>query len=364
MAVIAVSYLRHVRFSERDQAVTLQQSKITETRFNDSWPEFVADFLQTAVYPKPSSNKFECYGWTPTVFAKGLNKYGQEGHWRVAANGGDELSLFVADLDNHTAGRAMIDIDTLEAFFRHLGLSFVLYTSFTHTPEKHKVRIVTPVTRYLTPDEAFRVGLWFNAALDYQLDGAIYDQGDYLYGPPLGSDIRTSVTGAALDVDHYLTLTEGLDEEARGSWKRGEGNNGATITPEQYAHAMKMAAMEEPSRDDVSIHNPAIFPARWRTLLTELYQGGSRSRTLRGLCAKAWVRSQGSLTKGDLWTLYREMDAEIGGYCLRKYGFQACDRDIKSAMEAVGSNLTQPRQGEDQNTRLQKEMARLAKRRA
>lgn len=337
--MIAVSYLRHVRFSEREQAVTLQQSKITETRFNDSWPEFVADFLQTAVYPKPSSNKFECYGWTPTLFEEGLNKYGQNGHWRLAAYGGDELSLFVADLDNHTAGRSMIDIDALEAFLRHLGLSFVLYTSFTHTPEKHKVRVVTPVTRYLTPDEAFRVGLWFNAALDYQLDGAIYDQADYLYGPPLGSDIRTNVTGAALDVDHYLTLTEGLDEEARGSWKRGEGNNGATITPEQYAHAMKMAAMEEPSRDDVSIHNPAIFAPRWLTLLSSLYQGGSRSRTLRGLCAKAWVRSQGSLTKGDLWTLYREMDATLGGYCVRKYGFRECDRDIRSAMEAVGSSI-------------------------
>lgn len=334
--MIAVSYLRHVRFSDRDQAVTLQQSKITESRFNDSWPEFVDDFCATAIYPKPSSNKFECYGWTPTLFDKGVNKYGQTGHWRLAAYGGDELSLFVADLDNHHHDRSMIEIDKLETFLRHLGLSFVLYTSFTHKPDRHKVRIVTPVTRYLTPDEAFKVFTWFNAALDYQLDGSIYDQADYLYGPPIQSDIRVERHGQSLDVDRYLTLADELDEEAKTFVKRGAGNNGATLTPEQLAHAMKMAAIQTPSRQDVSINNPAIFAPAWKVLLNDLYLEGSRSRTIRGLLAKAWVRSQSTLTKGDLWTLFREMDATFGGYCLRTYGFRECERTIESAMEAVG----------------------------
>lgn len=222
---------------------------------------------------------------------------------------------------------------------------------------------MTPVSRLLTPDEAFAVFTWFNHALDYQLDGSIYDQGDYLYGPPMESDVRVNLDGEALDVDAYLTLADGLDEEAKTFVKRGAGNNGALITPEQLAHAMKMATAE-PSREDVSMDNPAIFPTAWKTLLADLYQGGSKSRTLRALCAKAWVRSQGSLTKGDLWTLYREMDASLGGYCLRTYGFQACDRDIRSAMEAVGTASTEPRQTEaaQHNERLEKEMARLARR--
>jgi len=351
--MIAVSYLRNVYFSKKLDRMTLQQSKITESRFSETWPEFVKDFLAPAVYPKSSASKYECYGWTPTLFAHGVNKYGEEGHWRLAAHGGDELSLFIADMDNQFVDRSMIEIEALEAFLRHLGLSFVLYTSFTHKPDRHKVRIVTPVTRYLTPDEAFKIFTWFNAALDYQLDGSIYDQGDFLYGPPLESDVRVELTGKPLDVDHYLSLADGLDEEAKNFVKRGVGNHGVHASPEQVAHALKMASIQEPSRDDVSIDNPAIFPPAWKTLLADLYMGGSRSRTLRGLCAKAWVRAQGSLTKGDLWTLYREMDATLGGYCLRTYGFQACDRDIRSAMEAVGSSI-----GEDQAARE----ARLAKR--
>ena len=344
--MIAVSYLRKTGWSDRDQAVTLKQSTITDTVFNETWPEFVEDFLKLAVYPKPSSNKFECYGWTPTLFEQGVNKYGQEGHWRLAAYGGDELSLFVGDMDNQFPTHTMITIDKLEAFLRHLGLSFVLYTSFTHKAERHKVRFVVPVTRYLTPDEAFKVFTWFNAALDYQLDGAIYDQADYLYGPPMESDIRVERNGATLDVDNYLALAESLDDQAKNFVKRGCGNNGQFATAEQIAHSLKMASMEEASREDVSINNPAIFAPRWKVLLNDLYMGGSRSRTLRGLCAKAWVRSGSSLTKGDLWTLFREMDATLGGYCLKTYGFRECDRSIKSAMEAVGAAPDPTRESE------------------
>lgn len=351
--MIATTYLRKVGWSDRDQAIVLKQSTITDIRFNADWSEFVDDFLKLAVYPKPSSNKFECYGWTPTLFEEGVNKYGQHGHWRLAAYGGDELSLFVADMDNQFAEREMIPIDALEAFLGSLGLSFMLYTSWTHKPDRHKVRIVVPVTRYLTPDEAFKVFTWFNHALDYQLDGSIYDQADYLYGPPMESDIRVERSGQPLDVDHYLPLADQLPEEAKTFVKRGAGTNGASLTPEQFAHALKMASIQEPSRDDVSMDNPAIFKPEWKELLANLYQGGSRSRTIRGLLAKTWVRSGSSLTKGDLWTLFREMDATFGGHCLKTYGFGECDRTIASAMEAVGT----PRIPEDDpahNERLMK----------
>jgi len=364
--MIAVSYLREVYFSKRLDRTTLHQSKITDWRFNDSWPEFVSDFLQTATYPKPSSSKYECYGWTPTVFSPSTNDRGEEGVWRDSRFVHDHLTLFIADMDNQFADREMIPLEVLEAFLTSLGLSFCLYTSFTHKAERHKVRIIAPVTRPLTPDEAFRVFTWFNHALDYQLDGSVYDPGDHLYGPIQGSDVRVKLDGEALDVDHFLTLADGLDEEAKTFVKRGGGNNGAAMTPEQVAHALKMASNQSTSRDDVSISNPAIFAPAWKGLLDTLYMGGSKSRTLRALCAKAWVRSQGSLTKGDLWTLYREMDACFGGYCVRQYGFQACDRDISSAMQAVGSDIfePQPTKEEQNNQRLQKEMARLARRRA
>lgn len=176
--MIAVSYLREVYFSKRLDRTTLHQSKITDWRFNDSWPEFVSDFLQTATYPKPSSSKYECFGWTPTVFRPSTNDRGEEGVWRDSRLVHDHLTLFIADMDNQFADREMIPLDVLEAFLTSLGLSFVLYTSFTHKADRHKVRIIAPVSRPLTPAEAFKVFTWFNHALDYQLDGSVYDPGD------------------------------------------------------------------------------------------------------------------------------------------------------------------------------------------
>lgn len=365
--MINVSYLREVYFSKRLDRMTLHQSKITDWRVDQTWPEFVTDFLATATYPKPSSSKYECYGWTPTVFMPSVNDRGEEGVWRDSRFVDDHVTLFIADMDNQHADRTTITMDDLEALLRHLNLNHVLYASFTNTPERPKVRIVTPISRPMTPDEAFKVFTWFNAALDYQLDGAVMDPGDHLYGPPQGVEVRTETTLDVLDVDHFLPLADGLDDEAKTFVKRGGGNHSAKATPEQIAQAIKMASIQEPSREDISIDNPAVFAPAWKTLLADLYMGGSRSRTLRGLSAKAWVKGQGNLTKGDLWTLYREMDATMGGYCLRKYGFQACDRDIVSAMSAIGtSNIIEPQQSEAEqnNQRLQKEMARLAKRRA
>ncbi|MGQ2972039.1 MAG: hypothetical protein ACT6QM_05890 [Brevundimonas mediterranea] len=367
--MINVSYLRDVYFSKRLDRMTLHQSKITDWRVDQTWPEFVTDFLATATYPKPSASKYECFGWTPTVFFPSINDRGEEGVWRDSRFVDDHVTLFIADMDNQHADRTMIDMDDLDYLLRSLGLNHVLYASFTNTPERPKVRIVCPITRPMTPDEAFKVFTWFNHALDYQLDGAVMDPGDHLYGPPQGVEVRTETALGVLDVDHFLTLADGLSEEAKTFVKRGGGNHSARATPEQVAQAMRMAAIQEPSREDISIDNPAVFSPSWKTLLDECYMGGSKSRTLRGLCAKAWVKGQGNLTKGDLWTLYREMDATMGGYCLRKYGFAACDRDIVSAMSAIGSDttITDPDQArverdKEHNARLEKEMARLARR--
>lgn len=361
--MIVASHLRKVFNNQKTGMPSLWQSKITDVSRSETWPDFVEDFINLAVYPKPSSNKFECYGWTPALFTEGPNKKGEQGHWRLGALGGEELSLFVADLDNQFTDRVMIDIDALEGFLKSLGLSYLLYTSFTHTEQRHKVRIITPVTRFLTPDEAFKVFTWFNAAFDYQLDGSIYDQADYLYGPPLNSEMRLELHGQPLDVDAYLTLADGLDEEAKNFVPRGSNNHRFEPTPEQIEQAIRMAAINEPSEQDVSIHNAKFFNAHWIDLLHARYLELSRSRSLRGLIAKAWVKSQGTLTKGDLWCLYLQLDALYGGYCVKKYGREACDRDIESAMEAVGS----PREPEltDEQVRkekIEKEIARLKSR--
>ena len=363
--MIAASYLRNVYLDEAKGHLTLAQSKITETVFFDSWPEFVADFIQNVTYPAPASHKFESYGWTPTIFAEGLNKYGKHGHWRRAANGGDELTLFIADMDNQFGEREMIDIDTLEAFLRHLGLPFVLYTSFSHKAERHKVRIVTPVSRLLTPDEAFAVFTWFNHALDYQLDGSIYDQGDYLYGPPHGADVRTELSGQPLDVDRYLTLADGLSQAAKDFVPRKDRQEARDPTPEEIAHAKALMAVTDAS-EGVSINNPATFNPAWIKLLDDRYCEGSRHQTVLGLLTKAWIKSKRTLTFGDLQTLQNQMDALLGGYLVRQYGRAILNDDIKSVMRVVPAQTIEPEYStaEQREQQIAKEIARLQRRRA
>lgn len=369
--LITVSYLQSI-YTHPERGRCLHRSKITDFGAYEGWGIFVDNFLTSATMPRPATNKADAYGWTPTVFAVGEDPHDPTViAWRKGRFAADTVSLFTADLDNQHADRRMITIDAVAATLTALGLNYLLYTSFSHTSDRHKVRIVCPVTRDLTPDEAFKVHLWFTAAFDRQLDGSIYDPGDFLYGPPLGSDIRLNCDGAALDVDAFLTLHDELPEEDRTWITRSGSNIHRPLTADVEAKAAMMAAIPDVSSEAITITNPAIFNPAWMTLLTSQYQGGSRSRTLRGLIAKVWVKSAGNLTLGDLWSLYRELDAHYGGYCLRTYGRVACERDIKSAMTAVGAGpltVTDPPATTTTDTLkatlIAKEHARLLKRRA
>lgn len=361
---ITASFLQSV-YTHPVKGRTLHRSKITDFGLYDTFPAFVDDFLTAATMPAPATNKGDAYGWAPTLFElrpdpRDASVIGE----RKGAYALDTVSLFVADLDNQHDDRTMIDIATVETTLTNLGLSFLLYTSFSHTVERHKVRIVCPISRDMTTDEAFRVFLWFNAAFDRQLDGSVYDLGDFLYGPALASDIRVHLTGDPLEVDAFLMLHDQLSEGDRTCVPRSAGGVSRAVTVEDEAKAQAMAAITVVSSPDITITNPAIFNPAWFELLTNRYQGGSRSRTLRGLIAKVWVKSAGTLTIGDLWTLYRELDAHYGGYCLRAYGRTACGRDIRSAMAAVGTATVAPTLATTTDQRIEKELARLQRRRA
>lgn len=362
---ITVSYLRHMYFHRGKNRMDLHQSKITDWRAYDTWPEFVEGFLDLAVYPTEPSNKYETYGWTPTLFQSSANKHGEWGLWRDGDYVADTLSLFIADLDNQHDDRTMVSIDAMEDTMRHLGLSYMLYTSYTHSPERHKVRIVCPVSRDITPDEAFRIFTWFNYAFDYQLDGSVYDPGDHLYGPPPTSDIRHSISGAPLDVDRFLALAEKLPEEAKTFVTRSEHRAARRATPEEIAQAERLIASLE-TTEGVTIRNPKVFRPEWLDLLHQRYRAGSRNQSVLGLLTKAWIKSNRSLTKGDLLTLQREMDAELGGYLARTYGRAAMERDVVSVMQVVPTEIpanpvVYDRHADLKQRMMEKEMSRLAR---
>lgn len=343
--MISASYLKTIY--ERDGKRTLHRSKINSMKDYATWNAFVSEFLSDATYPNSPAHKEEAYGWTPTLFVESERESdGQLGYWRKGEYAADKLTLFVADLDNHHHDRQMIDIDTVEATLLALHLNFILYTSFSHKPERHKVRIVIPVTRDLTPDEAFNVFTFFNAAFEGQLDGSIYDPGDFLYGPPLDSDARCETGGDALDVDAYLKLAATLPPDPTGPRARQSPNRAASEF--ERSETRRLAALETVA-DDVSINNPRIFNPEWLELLQQRYVGGSRHQTVLGLLTKAWLKSKRTLTKGELRALQSEMDTALGGYLRRTYGRTVLEGDLASVMRVVGHETiaTPPPSGED-----------------
>lgn len=341
--MIEVSYLRSVYHCPDRQKTVLHQSKITHRGRYGDFETFVPAFLAMATYPKATDDKFECYGWTPTFFAEHQNKRGVMGHWRHGDHADDHLTLFIADLDNQHPDRTMITMADVAEALTDLNLSHLLYSSFTSKAERPKFRIVIPVTRPLTPDEAFEVFVWFNTAFDRQLDAAIYDKGDHLYGPPMTSTIISNTDLDALDVDLFLALYRALPEADRTAVirKANEKTPSYLPTDEEKARALKLRT-DLTVDEAISIHNPRVFNPAWFELLDSRYIDESHSQSAFGLLKKAWMKSGGSLTFGDLVTLYGEIDDYHFGYLSRNYDRHERDRAIKSIMATfVAPRITQ-----------------------
>lgn len=329
--MILTSYLQNVFYSKAQEKHLLHQSQITSQTDHADWPTFIEGFLADCTYPTPPAHKAETYGWTPTIFNIGPNRDGIEGHWRYAPLAFEYLTLFVADLDNNHETNAKVSIDQVQAYLNESGLNHLLYTSFSHTDTKHKVRIVIPIDQPITTDEAFDIFNVFNADLNHQLDGSIYDPADFIYGPSVLSEVRHTDQLASLNVKAYLDRS--AVQPTSQKLVRKADNHGHELTCEDLAK-IKLLATSMDRTEEADIFNPNFFNPAWFDLLRSKYMGGSNSRTVRGLLAKAFVKSNRSLTKADLWVMFMQLDQEIGGYCLRTYGRAACDRDILSAMTA------------------------------
>lgn len=337
--MIHVSYLKHL-FNRRDDGVrVLHQSKVTDWETYDDWAAFADGFIATATYPRSPSNKFETYGWTPTLFEPSPVDYFDESAGYEVVRHGDfaasHLSLFIADLDNHIDGNARVSIDAVTEMLTGLGLSHILYTSFSHKPDRHKVRIVIPTNRHLTPDEAFGVFVVLNSLMSFQLDGSIYDPGDHLYGPSVDSTVIRHDAGD-LVVDDWLAALPTLSEEARTFVSRAPVRQRRQPTPEEL-EAQKRARESRVQTADVSIQNPAVFNPKWFVDLDNRYCGGSRHQTAQGLLVRCWLKSEMRLTRGDLEHLQWELDAQLGGYLRRQYGAAIMSKDLDAVLRTVSS---------------------------
>lgn len=331
-----VSYLRSI--FPLNGVKTLHQSKVTDCGLYDSFVGFVIGFRNLGVYPTTQETKFESYGWTPTLFEEGEYK-GKLGTWRRAEFATGELSLFYGDVDNNNEAFPAVSIDRIESLMKGLGVSYVLYTSFSHTPEKHKVRIVTPISRYVSYRESFKLHLFFNELLERQLDASIYDPSDYLYGPGPLAEIRVDTEGLSLDVDAVLAWVDGLDDIALAplhQYDKKAKEPARQLTPEEVKVAV--ATMRDTSiRGDISLANPKVFNPEWMSELIGCANGGSHRQTLFSVLTKVYVKSEYTLTGSELRSIQLDMDAVMHLYCSRKYGKSALESDLKSVIHFRGT---------------------------
>lgn len=335
------SYLREV-YTSRDGVRTLHQAKISAMVAHQSFAEFAADFWVNAAYPQAQAHKQESYGFLPTVFEESgwvsrrdPSRPPQWGLWRRAEHSVHEITLMYLDLDNAAADRPFVTLDEMETTLKALGLSHILYTSFSHTSERHKVRAILPVSRSLDYDTAFLVFLWFNAMVcGGQLDEAIYDDGDFLYGPPFAGQQRQWLDGGSVDVDAVLALVDDLPDESLEPARRrcGADRSRRELTPAEITQ-MRAAMQDDTVRHgEVTITNPAVFNPDWLVDLHALCNAGSHRQTLITILTRVFVKSEHGLTFGELRHLQSELDAEWGFYCRVKYGDGELAADARSVL--------------------------------
>ncbi|MCF4129002.1 hypothetical protein [Methylobacterium sp. SyP6R] len=338
-----VSVLKTIFASK--QGPTLHQAKIDATRSYEDFQGFVRGFQAEMVYPSPQASKVESYGWTPVAFEAGYwtsksrpDATPKWGTWRVGSASTGRITLLYGDIDNDGEGEWVTVEDVVEALTA-LGLSHLVYTSYSHLRKeagKHKIRFITPISRPMSYDEARQIALVFHEVFRRQADLSIYDPGDFLYGPPHGGVITAWTEGLSLDVDGALGLYESLDGDTKALIHPTSAAPARPLTPEEAKAALE-ASRDASIRQDISIRNPAVFNPRWFSDLYGLSKGGSHSQTLLSVLTKVYVKTNYSLSFGELRSIQRELDAEWGFYCDSKYGKAKMERDVKSVLRFRGS---------------------------
>lgn len=325
--MISVSYLTHIYTSQITGLPVLHQAKITHDAHYDTFGAFADDLTTTYRYPRRQSSKMETYGMAPTLYMPGHNtpKHGREpvwGNWREGALAADTVSVLVLDCDN-AAPAAHLTLGDAAAILDGLGYAYLLYTSYSHTAAKPKFRLILPVSRDLTYEEAYDAARWFNPKLGGQLDLSIYSPGDYVYAPPHEGDIRIQAAAATVDPTVCRTDLPPMVSPGHG--------------PKRIASAAQRSRVRALSGDlstrpEVTVANPAVCPLSLRDRAASAYKDGSHSQSMMGVLASLWLRNRGRLTLGEMQHLQREIDAEMGGYYAAHYPRHEAERMIASVM--------------------------------
>lgn len=333
-----VSSLKRIYQNSRTNLPQLSMAEITDF---DVLPDFQAlrdHVLEVLRYPQPQQDKLESYGWVPAMYdftartfknrETGL-PFTREGSWRVGRAEFDALSVFYADVDNNDPTQPLVSMAEVAAKLTEHGLApnHFLYTSYSHTPEKPKFRVVMEIDRDITRAEMLRMFIWMNwAILGGQGDPSIYDAGDFIFAPPHHTETREFMSGAPLAVDDILVREGVLRQTEPTCWTgyltqqepRESPQKRTLSAEEQQQLAARIADMSV--RPEVTIQNSVIFNPAWDGLYAAKVEGGSHWQTMRSLMCMVWAKSGGSLTWGEMERLFHEVDATAANYFLATHG--------------------------------------------
>lgn len=336
-----ITVLAELYDDRRDGIVKLDQGRITEEGTCSTFSEVTGIILDDLHYPDAQASKFSTYGVCMSWFEKSyrlpkdITKPPEFGWWRRGEASSGLVSMMFLDLDNHHDDKPMVPIEQVERVLLEIGVPHLLYTSFSHSTARHKVRVIMPISRYATWVEAHRMFQVLDWIMGGQLDGTIYDPGDYLYAPPHdGIRINNSMPGVtlALDVDAVLAFSDQLEQDhsqAFGHRKAAVRAPVRPLTAAEIAERQRLIGSTQ-AQGAIGLANPSIFNSAWECEIDTVPKG--HRQTLMSLLSKCWVKSGGTLTFGDLRALQAEIDLRWGDYCRRKYGSGALRGDILSVM--------------------------------
>ena len=297
--------------------------------------EAVRDYVLNGLrYPSLQADKLETYAWVPTLYmpsdrtftaADTGKSFTRFGSWRNAAAEADALTLFYADVDNNETARPLVSMQSVANALDGLGLSYFMYTSFSHTPEKPKFRVVIDTNRHLTRAEMLRIAVWLNwTAFGQQADLSIYDPGDFVFAPPNTATVMQRMGAMPLCVDAALVNQKQLQEQHPGSWTRYvtiklPREFQAQLTP---THAEELAPRPKDwtARPEIGISNPAVFNPAWKSLYADRVTEGSHWKTMRSLLGMVWAKTGGTLRYGEMDFLLQQIDATAANYLIQHHG--------------------------------------------
>jgi len=325
-----ISYLRNVYFSKQRGYKTLDRSAITDFSNPSDFKAVCEDVQAKGTYPADPScwerRKDETYGFTPCMFdPERTTDFGYV--HRIGDASEDHLTLFIIDLDNKLADQPFIDFDQLQTELDDLGINYLIHTTASHTPEHPKVRGLLDISREITHEEGFKLYNVLDVALNGQLDGAVTDKGDFVYGLHPSSKVTCRWDRKPIDVDGWLSLYDGLPDDLK---KERRVSEPVSIWVPPLNPALNVPYGK------LTVENKRICNPSKLTDYDRLYIGGSHHQSLFGILKHIVVKTRNAsihLSFDDMVSLMTELDSRHGYYCQNHYEKGILRAEIRKIMQ-------------------------------